>query len=373
MLNYDLLSHYFLRQGDDFTKFWTTYLQKNKKILYVMGLGFDPRTLSCFEIIFQNKSNSSLNCMVIEYNDDFPTNELMANSLQTNITDLENLVPRDKWIIKNIDMKSDSDYSMSVDIVTKLKQTDFQNFTDIIVDISAMPNGISFPLLKTILDWIKTNQIKSDQNNINLHVVVSENAKFDAQINAIGPIDKVTPMYKFSKNLESVAKKSLSKVWIPVLGENQNNIFNKINEEISPKETCPIFPSPSVDPYRAKNLLLEYREFLIDTLEIDTGNFIYSHEQNPFETFRQIYNTAKYNYEVFSELKGCNVVISPLSSKLLSFGSFLAAYVLLEENSDVGIAHIENQTYSIDGSIDLDKVKQESTLFTMWLTGDVNE
>ena len=107
------------------------------------------------------------------------------------------------------------------------------------------------------------------------------------------------------------------------------------------------------------------RELLFDALDIDPGNFIYSHEQNPFETFRQIYNTAKYSHEVFSELKGCNVVISPLSSKLLSFGSFLAAYVLLEENFDVGIAHIENQTYSIDKSVDLNKAKHESTQFTM--------
>ena len=339
----------------------------------MLGLGFDPRTLSCFKPIFNENTNSSLTCMVIEYKDDFSSNSAMAFSLATNVSSLENMIPRQEWMIKDIDMKSSTDYSMSVDIVTKLNMEDFQNYTDIVVDICAMPNGIYFPLIKTILDWIKTNQIKSDKNTVNLHVVVSENAKFDGQINAIGPNDKVTSMYKFSKNLESVAKKNLSKVWMPILGENQKNILNKINEEINPQEICPVFPSPSIDPYRAKNLLLEYREFLFDTLDIDPGNFIYSHEQNPFETFRQIYKTAKYNHEVFSELKGCNVVISPLSSKLLSFGSFLAAYVLLEENFDVGIAHIENQTYSIDKSVDLNKAKYESTQFTMWLTGDVYE
>ena len=339
----------------------------------MLGLGFDPRTLSCFESIFNENTNSSLTCMVIEYKDDFSSNSVMASSLATNVTNLKNMIPRQEWMIKDMDMKTSTDYSMSVDIVKKLSKEDFQNYTDIVVDICAMPNGIYFPLIKTILDWIKTNQIKSDKNTVNLHVVVSENAEFDGQINAIGPNDKVTPMFKFSKNLDSIAKKNLSRVWMPILGENQNNTLNKINEEFIPEEICPVFPSPSIDPYRAKNLLLEYREFLFDTLDIDPGNFIYSHEQNPFETFRQIYNTAKYNYEVFSELKGCNVIISPLSSKLLSFGSFLAAYALLDENLDVGIAHIENQTYHIDQSIDLDKVKRESTQFTMWLTGDVYE
>ncbi len=236
-----------------------------------------------------------------------------------------------------------------------------------------MPNGVYFPLIKTILDWIQSKEINSDGKIINLHVVVAEDAKFDTQINTIGINDKVTPMFKFGKNLESIAKKSLRKVWIPVLGENQIDSLNKLNEEIAPKEICPVFPVLSIDPYRAKNLLLAYREFLFDTLDLETGNFVYSNEQNPFETFRRIYETAKHYYEAFDELKGCNIVITPMSSKLLCLGSFLAAYVLLHEKDDVGIAHIENQTYSIDSSIDLDEIKKNSTPFTMWLTGEIYE
>ena len=180
-------------------------------------------------------------------------------------------------------------------------------------------------------------------------------------------------MYKFSKNLESQAKIGLQKIWLPLLGENKLGQLDKIYQEISPKEVCPIFPSPSIDPYRTQRLLLIYREFLFDTLDIDTRNFIYSNEQNPFETFRQIYKTSMHYYDLFRELGGCNIVISPLSSKLLCLGSFLASYALLDEGLNIGVAHIENKTYTIDSLANFGDVKKNSVPFTLWLTGDVYE
>ena len=372
MLNYKTLENYFLCKGKEFKSFWSEYLKKEeRKVLYVLGLGFDPRTLSCFEIIFQNKGESSIGCLVIEYKNDFEIKEPMSSLLKSNNSDLEKLVPKKDWNLKTVEIKSSVDYSMSVDIVTKLKKEDFDAYTDIVIDISAMPNGIYFPLIKTILDWIQSKEIKSDEKMINLHIVVAENAEFDARMSTKRMNDKVTLMYKFRRNLESEAKKKLEKVWIPVLGEDQIDSLYKLNEAIAPKDSCPVFPIPSIDPDRAKNLLVEYREMLVDTLDIETGNFIYSNEQNPFETFRQIYDTAKHYYEIFNELDGCNIVITPMSSKLLCFGSFLAAYVLFSEKKDVGIVHIENQTYYIDSSIKIDEIKKKSTPFTIWLTGEI--
>ena len=117
-------------------------------------------------------------------------------------------------------------------------------------------------------------------------------------------------------------------------------------------------------------MLLEHREFLFDTLDIDVRSFIYANEQNPFETYRQIYETAQHYYHSFSALGGCHVVISPLSSKLLCVGALLAAYDLQSEGSNVGIAHVENQTYDIENVKDLEKEARLALPFTMWLTGE---
>ncbi len=97
-------------------------VSKDRKVLYVLGLGFDPRTLRCFETIFQNKGKSSIDCLVIEYNDDFEAKEPMSTSLKNNTADLEKIIPRNKWNSKIVEIKSSVDYSMSVDIVTKLKK-----------------------------------------------------------------------------------------------------------------------------------------------------------------------------------------------------------------------------------------------------------
>ena len=37
----------FLARGADFERFWREYLKEDRKIKYIMGLGFDPRATSC--------------------------------------------------------------------------------------------------------------------------------------------------------------------------------------------------------------------------------------------------------------------------------------------------------------------------------------
>lgn len=366
---------YFLRKGVNFHKFWKNYLSSSQKnILFIMGLGFDPRTLNCFKIIRDNISTSKITNMVIQYDDDFKDRILLGQSLQYNITELESLMPRKNWLVKPIKMMSGSEHIMSVESSKILVKSEFSEYTDIVIDVSSMPIGVYFPIIRTLLDWINFNKIhQKDGKKLNLHVVVSENASFDGKILSLGMHDKVTFMHKFGKILQSEAKKSLRRVWIPVLGENQKDQLNKINQEMSPKEVCPVFPNPSTDPYRTKNLLLEYRELLFDTLDIDSRNFIYSTENNPFETFRRIYETAHHYYEAFDPLDGCNVVISPLSSKLLCIGALLAAHELLTEGSNIGIAHVENQTYDLVAGLDLNSVRKNSIPYTMWLTGEVYE
>lgn len=366
-------TNYFLYKGTEFDRFWKDYLSHSQRnILFVMGLGFDPRCLNCFKIINENLAKSKIKVMVIQYDDDFKDRKLLGTSLENNIEELQSLVPRKDWLAKSIKTMLGSDYVMSVEASKILTKSEFNEYTDIVIDVSSMPNGVYFPMIRTLLDWINSNEIQQKNGQkLNLHLVVAENASFDSKIIASGVDDKVTFMYKFGKVLQSEAKKDLKKVWIPLLGENQKNLLIKINQEIAPKEVCPVFPMPSADPYRSTNLFLEHRELLIDSLDIDSRNFIYANENNPFETFRRIYETAHRYFEAFKPLGGCSVVISPLSSKLLCVGALLAAHELLEEGSNAGIAHVENQTYTLMDGVDLETVKKNSIPYTMWLTGEV--
>ncbi len=363
-------SNYFLRKGYRFEEFWKEYFStEEKNVLFILGLGFDPRALTCLEIINKSISKSKIVCMPIEYNDDFKGNRPLSEFLKNNVSGLESIFPRKDWISKKIEMNTE-EAIISLEAVKILEKCEIDGFSDIIIDISSMPNGVFFPLIRTILDWINKDEIKSDGGKkINLHLVVAENAAMDAMIKEVAIKDKVTYMYKFASRIQSEAKSEFRKVWIPLLGENQSNQLDKINQEVSPNEVCPIFPSPSIEPYRSKNLLLEHREFLFDTLGIDTRNFVYANEKNPFEVFRRIYDISLHYFEAFQPLGGCTIIISPLSSKLFSVGALLASCELLDEGADVGIVHVENQTYDILGN-NIDQLAKSSIPFTMWLAGE---
>lgn len=362
----------FLCKDKDFEYFWKEYLEKgNKKIKYIMGLGFDPRTLHCFRIIHRNLSKNIIDYNIIEYDDQFTDKEKLNSSLQKNKVLLEKVVHEENWNKKKIHMVTDEEHDLSAESSRCITQSDLDQYTDIILDVSAIPNGVYFPIARNILDWIRTEKIKSPtKSKINFHLVVSENPDFDKRIKEIRTSDKVTYMYKFGAKLQLEAKKTLRKVWIPLLGENQKSQLKKINEEIDPNEICPVFPMPSSDPYRSKKLLIDYRELLFDTLVIEPRNYIYSNENNPFETCRKIYDTAHSYYDSFKPLRGCQVVISPLSSKLLCVGALLATYELHIEGSEVGIVYVVNQTYDVEGEIDIDKIIEMSTPYTIWLTGE---
>ena len=367
-LNY---SPNFIKKGEDFTAFWKEYLCQNKKILFVLGLGFDPRALHCLEIIHNSNTNAIFDYMVIQYSDNlsYGSQSTMGMLLKHNEDKLEAIVSRELWNVKPIRVRAKNDNTMSIDAAKCISSPDLKKYTDVVVDVSAMPIGVYFPIMRQMLKHSKT-VAGSDEKTLNCHLVISENAKLDALINETASREKATIMYQFRGHLQSESKKSLPRIWIPVLGENRQSQLEKIRVEVSPSETSPVFPMPTTDPYRSRDLLLEYKKFLLDTLEIDPSNFIYSSEYNPFETYRKICETAHRSYASFKELGGCQIVLSPLSSKLLCVGCLLAACDLLDNGPDVGVVHVENLAYDFGTNLEIDKNQQDAIPFTLWLAGE---
>ena len=138
-------------------------------------------------------------------------------------------------------------------------------------------------------------------------------------------------------------------------------------ENVKPDEICPVIPSPSRDPRRCDNLLMEYRELLFDRLRVEPHNFIYTCEHNPFETYRQIYRTIRRYEDALKPLHGCKIVISAVSSKLLSIGALLAAYEASKAGYMIGVSHIETHGYSMNTP---DGNNQSKDLFSLWLAGE---
>jgi hypothetical protein len=95
---------------------------------------------------------------------------------------------------------------------------------------------------------------------------------------------------------------------------------------------------------------------------------VYAAENNPFECYRQLHHSIKAYSETLNILGGCKPIISPLSSRLLSVGAFLAAYELREEGIKVGLAYLETHNYGLQ---DVDMSKVDCTIHTLCIAGEV--
>jgi len=178
--------------------------------------------------------------------------------------------------------------------------------------------------------------------------------------------DDAAYMYGFSSDLVQEATASAPRVWIPVLGEGKKEQLIRLYHHVRPDEICPVFPSPSVNPRRADDLVREYHELLFDRFRVEPPNIIYASEWNPFEVYRQVCRTIERYNSALDALGKCKVVVSVLSSKLLSVGALLAAYEAKRKGFMIGISHVETHGYRIHGDIG----SCDPELYSLWIAGE---
>ena len=367
---------YFIARDEYFILFWKEFLYKYKRnILFILGIGFDPRMCFGYESIVNLGGSGKRDCLLVQF-DEGPNSpsRVYSNLVEKNLEKIKNIIPvNSKIITQKISMWSEDSSRRtgsrnSANIIVDL--SDISKYTDIVVDISSMPRGIYFPLIGKILFLMDSNKKEEKiTQNPNLHILVSENAQLDSKIKDEGIDEDANYMYGFTGTLETESYADLPKVWIPILGENQAQQLIRMVNKIDPNEICPMLPMPSVDPRRGDNLLTEYREILFDRLRVDPKNYIYVAEQNPFEVYREIFRTVQHYKKSLETLGGCQIAISASSSKLLSIGALLAAYEL--KNQGVGIINIETYGYQIDD--DIESLLDKTELFTIWISGECYE
>lgn len=372
---------YLMRRGTEFGSYWQEYLHSSvRKLLYVLGRGFDPRMCMGVRAVLDVGGKGSRDCVLIEF-DEGPASPSRKHGrlVVENTKRLADLVKgRGTIIPKPVPMwASDGPRRRRIgsrqaaDVFSSI--VEFEHYTDVIIDISAMPRGIYFPLIGKvlhILDHFK--EVDPKRPRPNLYIVVNEDARLDQRIRDVGVDDAATYIYGFG-SLDKEATAAIPKVWIPILGEGQRDQLERINTLIDPAEICPVLPSPSSNPRRGDQLLREYRELLFDQWRVEPKNIAYASEQNPFETYRQIYQVARHYDQALKPLGGCGAAISALSSKLLSIGALLAAYELRHNKMDTGIAHVDAQGYEGDNLESHDKLSLENELFVLALAGDCYE
>ena len=367
-------SDYFMVHGPDFSSFWKMYLNRaDRNLMFVVGRGFDPRMCHIINLILNMGGKGSRDCVALDYNDNIKSGAPNHVDIsEENWESLNRLIKENKGSVytQSIKMRSEGGRRYAsfsaANAFDSLEQ--FNNYTDIIVDVSAMPCNIYFPLLHKLLVLIDI-QTRKDGRSPNLHLVVSEDPKLDINILEEGLEENASYLRSFGA-IDLEANKEMAKVWIPILGERQQTKLDKLRSFLNPDEVCPLFPFPSRDPRRADNLIAEYRRFLFDDLSIEPHNIIYADERNPFQVYREIIRTVDHYNAVLDVIGGCKVIISPISSKLLSIGALLAAFELKLHNQLVGVTNVECESYRIDGNIEVAKSAERRVPYEIWLTGE---
>lgn len=346
------------------------YFKFKEKILIVVGKGFDPRAPKLLEALKDVLQNAYI--WVIDYEDrgnkESAFNESRSNN---NLERIRELCKNQNLIEKSVPQYSRYEGSkvlvISENVRVTFNKDDIGVFSNIIVDMSAMPRAVVFSIIKRLLT------IKSE--NQKLYTAVCENSEWDEKIKPIADEDTAEYLQGFNTFSMSQENSNADVIWIPMLGKNEVDAFNIICNFLDPIEICPAVPFPATDIHRGESLLREYGEVLFRNNNVDRRNVIYVPENNPILVYRKLYDTVCYYKRVLSDGKKTGdeykYAFSSQSSKLIDLGMLLAVLKITEDESDVkvGIVVIGHKGYPYS-----DEYKDEnSKLYCLCLNDDIFE
>lgn len=361
---------YILADDDVFDPFWQSHLaERARSVLFILGRGFDPRTLASLERLIG--LNLQPEVWLMAFDNGLPDSELRQQRTEQNYAGLISLVDEDVVDELKVTIGSAA-YWNATSRSTRLaieKAGGLAQYDDVIVDISAMPKMVALTSVAKLLHDLDA-QAAAGRRNTNLHVVTAESVATD--LRAYGSLmDEMAMVVGFSGHLTEETTEHVPRVWFPVLGERQNDRLQLIRSRLDPDEICPVIPFPSRNPRRGDEIITEHRQILFEDFQVEPSNILRASEFNPFEAYKQLFGAMDRYRRALDELDGCKAFVSPLSSKLLSMGALLACYDHLHGQVEgprlkVGIPYVETAVYgdpAVDGNA-------EHKLYSMWIRGE---
>jgi hypothetical protein len=366
---------YVLEQGSGLERFWRAHLgERQRDVLIVLGKGFDPRMCVGLQMLLHAGGIGRREVAAMDFAEG-PSSPSAAHAdrVTENWRVLNGLVKPAAVRVMPVKVWSADGRRIGSFSASKVFKNadDFAGYTDVVLDLSAMPRSVAFPLIAKALHLIDGARAGGGTPP-NLHLLVCEDPALDGMIHEEGIEDTAAFIHGFTGSFDREATAGEPKVWVPLLGERQKDQLAAIYDLVKPDEICPVLPSPSLDPRRGDRLVLEYRDLLLDQLGVEPRNFIYASERNPFEAYRQIRRTVEQYRDTLSPLGGSKFALSALSSKLLSVAALLVAYELRSAKIDVGIAHVDCHGYTIDDAA-TPAPWPGGELFGLWLAGEFDE
>ena len=243
--------------------------------------------------------------------------------------------------------------------VTTVNQNLSNDLSDIVVDVSAMSSGISFPIIRFVLNWIDQNH-----TNVQLHIVLARQSLVDRSIFA-EPLDKSKEIFGFKGEFGLVSKSNAAKLWMPQLAFDQREALNRIYDEIQPHDVCPILPFPSRDPRVGDTLLQHFANEVQDTWQVSSRNVIYAAEDNPLDLYRTVLRIDDERKVVFEKAGESLLFLTATGTKALALGALMAAI-----DRDLPVRYVESIAYNVEWN-QIEHVSENTMEYLhLWLAGE---
>jgi hypothetical protein len=330
------------------------FTDASRRVLFVAGAGFDPRSAIIAEILAS--ACKEVHAFLIQENRPNPGQSLVDQA-ETNRSELGRIFARHEIVPVDI-FGADGAVIGGRSVVATLNRQHFENLTDVVVDVSALSVGTSFPVIKYLVE-----RIDRGLGPANLHVFVAHEAALD---DAIVPVAGDAPGYvhgfRGPATLDRTA--GFAKLWLPQLARERRTSLIRLHTFVDPHDTCPILPFPASNPRLGDELATDYIAEFENAWSVDARNIVYAAEDDPLDLYRTILSLDDLRRPVFEEFGGSLLVLSPVGSKIMALGALLAA---LER--DLPVAYLEAIGYNFADSRPAER--PPPFLVHIWLEGEV--
>lgn len=332
------------------------FKDSDRRVLLLGGAGFDPRA-PVFPLELHRLLGNRLRALLLKEERPETTEDLIsrAEDIRAALTsELKDLV------VVPIDILSpDLSVVGGRTAVNRVAQELSSGWTDVVIDVSALSTGISFPIVRCVLNW-------ADQNpkDRQMHIVLAENSIVDNSISAM-PLDKSKEIFGFKGQFGLESTSESARLWLPQLAFDQRDALGRIYDEIRPHDVCPILPFPSRDPRVGDRLLEHFANEILNTWQVAPRNVIFAAEGNPLDLYRTVLRIEDERTIVFQEAGGSQLILTPTGSKALALGAAMAAI-----ERDLPVRYVESISYSVDWNQINQAPENRVSLLHLWLVGD---
>ena len=246
------------QKGADVTRFIDKFLaESHRRVLVIGGAGFDPRSTSLASKIAARLGNRSTGLFIREERPN-PSKELIARGDQ-NAAALADLMSGSA--IESIDIfASDGAVVGGRRVATLVDQTILDSFSDIVVDFSALSKGLSFPIVKHLLERSSRSAIRA-----NIHIMVVDQVSTDIEIRDVGS-DRASLISGFEARWWLTETQQKAKLWVPQLIKDQHAFLALIHQFVEPDDVCPILPFPAASLRQPDDLVEEYSSEMLSAV-----------------------------------------------------------------------------------------------------------